>query len=333
MPTASPDMVDLARWVRALKGLDDLRDRCGVGVGNIRAVSWNLDLGGVDGVLERRLRGQSEVLAALRPDVLALQECTFWDADEERRLLWMADVLGMVPVRMEPSRLGDGRNHTALLYRPSALRLIGRRTLGAGVYHHALIRARLRLVHTRDDRHDVLVFATHLTHLDGDRRLAEARCLTDYAGPLPGMPDRALLLGDFHCSDPDDVEPVDWECLPRNLHARHRLIAPDGSFGPMDRRALAVLVNAGWIDPQSLTGRARAATVGHGGEGIPLRLDHILVRGLPVESYRTHDTPEARAVSDHLPVVLDTSLMAPRLPGQEWEPRLPGPVSGRGTHV
>lgn len=99
----------------------------------------------------------------------------------------------------------------------------------------------------------------------------------------------------------------------------------------MDRRALAVLLNAGWVDPQSLIGRPGAATVGHGGDGLALRLDHILVRGLPVDSYRTHDTPEARAVSDHLPVVLDTSLMAPRLPGRESEPRPPDPVSGRGT--
>ncbi|MFD7130636.1 endonuclease/exonuclease/phosphatase family protein [Streptomyces sp. NPDC059894] len=33
--------------------------------------------------------------------------------------------------------------------------------------------------------------------------------------------------------------------------------------------------------------------------------DHVLVHGLQVHSYRTHDTVGAREASDHLPTVLD----------------------------
>ncbi|MFI1013399.1 endonuclease/exonuclease/phosphatase family protein [Streptomyces sp. NPDC020965] len=273
-------------------------------------MTWNLYGGGVDDDgSERRLRAQAGILARLAPDVLALQECTGWDEREERRLWWVADVLGMVPVRLAPSYVGDGRNFTTLLYRPSALRLVGRRTLGTQAFHHALIRARLRPATAAgdDDSADVLVFATHLAHTDGETRLREARWLTDYAGTFHGTPSRALLMGDLNCSGVYDDDPRDWSLIPRNLHSRYRTVDAAGGFGGMDRRAVRVLVNSGWVDPQSVTGESRAATVGYAyaNEPVPLRLDHILTRGLAVAAYCTHDTAEARALSDHLPVVLD----------------------------
>ncbi|MFF8958699.1 endonuclease/exonuclease/phosphatase family protein [Streptomyces sp. NPDC014894] len=278
----------------------------------IRAVTWNLYLGGLDNGSEFRLSAQTEILARLRPDVLALQECTHWDDQDERRLLTLAGALGMAPVTMARSNVGDGRNFTALLYRPATLRLIKRRTLGAEVFHHALIRARLRPVAAVDDSSDFLAFATHLTHTDGETRLREARWLTDYAGQFPGMPPRAMLLGDLNCSGVHDKDPEDWGLIPQNLHSRYRLVNDDGSFGGMDRRAMRALLNSGWTDPQALTGEPRDATVGFKWENepVPLSLDHILIHGLGATSYRTHDTPEARAVSDHLPVVLDLDPVA-----------------------
>lgn len=331
MRAPAPDMRELARCVRALMGLDAQQE--GSRLLRLRAVSWNLHLGGVDGVLERRLRTQAQVLAALQPDVLALQECTFWDEHEHRRLLWMAHELGMVPARMERSRIGDGRNHTALLYRPTTLRLVGQRALGVGVFHHALIRARLRPLQAEDASDDLLVFATHFTYSDGDSRLREARWLTGCAGEGAGLPERAVLLGDLNCSGLLDTDPEDWGGVARALHARYRLVDEEGRFGAMDRRALQVLLHSGWTDPQSLIGEWRAPTVGHGGvdegeEPVPLRLDHILVRGLPVTAYRTHDTPLARQASDHLPVVLDTHLRAPRPQDPGSGPDRPGGSRG-----
>ncbi|MEO3972471.1 endonuclease/exonuclease/phosphatase family protein [Streptomyces sp. CAU 1734] len=279
----------------------------------LRAVTWNLRCGGIDDGSERRLRAQGRILAGLRPDLLALQECTHWDEQEERRLLWMCRNLGMEAVHMARSRVGDGRNHTTLLYRPSALRLVGRRTLGDQVFHHALIRARLRPVAAGEaDHSDFLALATHLAHTDGETRLREARWLTDYAGAFPGTPGRALLLGDLNCSGVYDTDPPDWSLVPHNLHSRYRRVTADGRFGAMDRRAVRVLLASGWTDPQTFTRHPRTPTVGYAyaNEPVPLRLDHILVRDLPVTAYRTHDTPEARAASDHLPVVLDTHLTA-----------------------
>ncbi|MEO3976375.1 endonuclease/exonuclease/phosphatase family protein [Streptomyces sp. CAU 1734] len=281
----------------------------------LRAVTWNLRDGGLDGGSEERLWAQAVILAGLRPDILALQECTHWDEQDERRLLRLCHQLGMACAMTAHSHVGDGRNFTALLHRPTRLRLIGRRNIGERVFRHALIRARLRPADAdaNDDSRDFLALATHLTHTDGETRLREARHLTDYAGHFPGTPGRALLLGDLNCFGIHDTEP-DWDSLvARHLHSRYRYIAPDGIFGATDRRAFHALINSGWTDPRARTGQERAATVGYAyaNEPVPLRLDHILVRGLPADAYWTHDTPDTRAASDHLPTALDTRLPGP----------------------
>ncbi|WP_280883334.1 endonuclease/exonuclease/phosphatase family protein [Streptomyces pseudovenezuelae] len=269
----------------------------------MRAVTWNLFCGGVDGSSEERLHAQAEILNELEPDVLTLSECSWWDEAEERRLLWMAHMLGLTPVCMARSRIGDGRNYTTLLYRASRLRLVGRQRLGEGVFHHALVRARLRPLDEDSDREDFLALATHLAWTDGECRLREARWMTDYAGDFPGRPPRALLLGDLNCPSPQDR--IDWRKVPKNLQSRYRLVNADGTFGDADTRALGVLTESGWQDPDTLLSTPRAATVGYyyANEPVPLRLDHILTAGFTVHDYRTHDTKAARQASDHLPVV------------------------------
>lgn len=275
----------------------------------LRAVVWNLFLGGLDGASEERLKKQAEILLGLNADIVCLPECNRWDEDGESRLWWMADALGLQPVAMVRSRLGTPpvQNHTALLYRPSTLRLMGRAVLGRDVFHHALIRARLRPVEEHDDRRDFLVLATHLTYTDGETRLREARWMTDYGGEFPGVPSRGVLLADLNVPD---REPSDWSLIPRNLHSRYRTVKDDGSFGGVDQRALQVLLHSGWQDPQTLTGVRRSPTVGYfySNEPVPWCLDYALVNGMHVTSYRTHDTPQARAASDHLPVIADMEV-------------------------
>ncbi|KOT52713.1 endonuclease/exonuclease/phosphatase [Streptomyces rimosus subsp. rimosus] len=274
-----------------------------------RAVVWNLYLGGIDGDSEERLHGQVEILASLAPDILCLPECNRWDEQKKRRLSWVARRLDMKPVAMVRSRLGRKpiRNHTTLLYRPSTFRLLWWEDRGRGVFHHALIRARLRPADATDDRADILLQGAHLSWTNGDTRLAEVRgWMTDDAGEFPDVPPRGIILADMNTPD---REPANWDLVPKNLHARYRLVLPDGSFGGADQRAVQVLLNSGWQDPQELTGTKRAATVGYwyANEPVPWCLDYALVRGLDVQTYRTHDTPRARALSDHLPVVLDAS--------------------------
>ncbi|ANZ13451.1 endonuclease/exonuclease/phosphatase family protein [Streptomyces noursei] len=276
---------------------------------NLRAVTWNLFLGGLDGADETRLGRQAEILSEIDADIVCLPECNRWDEDNEGRLWWMAHTLGLQPVAMVRSRLGTPpvQNHTALLYRPSKLRLMGRAILGRDVFHHALIRARLRPVEEHDDQRDFLVLATHLSYTDGDTRLREARWMTDYGGKFPGAPPRAMLLGDLNVPD---REPASWSLIPANMHSRYRLVLGNGEFGGADRRALQVLLRSGWEDPQALTGEHRTATVGYyyETEPVPWSLDYALVNDLSVKSYYTHDTPQARKVSDHLPAVIDVEM-------------------------
>lgn len=252
---------------------------------------------------------QAEILLGLNVDIVCLPECNRWDEDNEARLWWMVHALGLQPVAMVRSRLGTPpiQNHTALLYRPSTLRLMGRAILGRDVFHHALIRARFRPVEEHDDRRDFLVLATHNSYTDGETRLREARWMTDYGGEFPGVPPRAVLLTDMNTPD---REPLDWSLIPKNMHSRYRIVLPDGSFGGVDQRALNVLLGSGWQDPQVLTGVQRAPTVGYfyPNEPVPWCLDYALVSGMVVTSYRTHDTPQARQASDHLPVIADLEV-------------------------
>ncbi|QKW08028.1 endonuclease/exonuclease/phosphatase family protein [Streptomyces sp. NA04227] len=278
----------------------------------LRAVTWNLYLGGLDGHVQTRLDAQLDILADLAPDVLALQECTNWDVNGEQRLLDTAHRLGMAPALMAPSSIGDGRNFTALLYRPSRLRLLARRVMGAGVFHHALLRALLRPVEAGDDdRFDLLTLATHLSYTDGDTRLREARWLTDYAGDFPQVPARALLMGDLNCPHPNDPTP-DWEQdHPRNMWPRYRSIGAAGQWGGLDTRAVRVLLNSGWQDPETLTDTPKTHTVGDywANEPPKYRLDHILTRGLAVKSYYTQETGR---LSDHYPSICDVVLDTPK---------------------
>ncbi|MET9566800.1 endonuclease/exonuclease/phosphatase family protein [Streptomyces tauricus] len=283
----------------------------------LRAVTYNLLNGGVDGRSEERFDAQLGIIKSLVPDVLALQECTRWDENDNRRLNTMAKETEMSVVAMVPSRIGDRRNFTALLYRPARLRLLDRRQRGKGVLHHAMIQAHLRPLDAPDDSADFTALGTHLAHTDGDTRLAEVRgWATDLGGAFPGTPRRAMLLGDLNCARTTDT--FDWDLVPLNLHARYRLVRPDGTFGDADLRAMQVLLASGWQDPETITKIRRTPTVGYyyANEKGDVCLDHILVRGLTVRSYETYDTEMARRVSDHLPTVLDAEVGVEREGGE-----------------
>ncbi|MFD0501534.1 hypothetical protein [Streptomyces rhizosphaericus] len=79
---------------------------------NLRAVTWNLFLGGIDGASEKRLRVEARILRGLNADIVCLPECNRWDEDNERRLWWMANSLGLQPVAMVRSRLGTPPSRT-----------------------------------------------------------------------------------------------------------------------------------------------------------------------------------------------------------------------------
>ncbi|MFH7336624.1 endonuclease/exonuclease/phosphatase family protein [Streptomyces sp. KHY 26] len=272
---------------------------------SLRAITYNTFCGGLDAGDDARLRVQTDMLAGLKPDLLCLQECTGWT---NRHLCQVANTLRMVPIAMVRSRVHrepGTPNGTTLLYKPSVLQLVDWCALGQGVFHHALIQAWLRPRAAVDDSCDFLAFGTHFAWPDGDGRLREARMLTDYGGAFPGAPGGAVLLGDLNTPD---REPDDWAVIPKNLHSRYRFVRPSGKFGGTDQRAVHVLLESGWRDPQMVFGDPAAATVGHfwDTEPNPWRLDYTFTAGhVQATDYFVWDTPVARRLSDHLPVVCD----------------------------
>ncbi|MYW03329.1 hypothetical protein GT354_49915, partial [Streptomyces sp. SID3343] len=111
---------------------------------------------------------------------------------------------------------------------------------------------------------------------------------------------------DLNTIGADDPEP-DWDLFPPRLHSRHRLVLPDGTFGPADRRAIRSLAAAGFVDPFAYLEVGPIPTVGHFDPREPdeHRSDHILVS--PGLADRILDcgvvtTRQAKRASDHLPV-------------------------------
>jgi endonuclease/exonuclease/phosphatase family metal-dependent hydrolase len=243
---------------------------------SVRFGTWNLGNGGTDGPDETRRQTQPDILNGLDLDVLAIQELTGWETQDWWRLYDFAQRLGLTPLPPVTSRVGDQHNHFALLYRSSRVRVLAYNpAVSEGRFHHGLARARVE-----NGGRELMVLATHLAYTTGETRLGEAGLMTDYAGPFPGRPRDAVLLGDLNCPSNDDPEP-DWNRVPPNLHPRYRIIREDGTFGPADRRALRALLGAGWTDPQTLVGEPRAATVGYWYENEPVPLcDRITGIGL-----------------------------------------------------
>ncbi|MEU5668451.1 endonuclease/exonuclease/phosphatase family protein, partial [Streptomyces longwoodensis] len=117
-----------------------------------------------------------------------------------------------------------------MLYRQDRFRLKDRCLIAPGGAHHAIIRAKLQPVAAEfdDPRYDFFALGTHLSHADGDKRLGDAKWMTDYADEFPGYPRQAGAMGDFNAPD-QGLE--DWSRIPQNMHARNRLVRADGRFG------------------------------------------------------------------------------------------------------
>lgn len=274
--------------------------------GTRRLMTWNVLEGGLDAGAPDRLLDQLALTARCAPDVLCIQEAAHWHEDDQRWLRLTAQTLGMRHLDLARSqRSRDGSNHTAMLYNGNRLRLVDQTTLGPGVFHHALIRARFRPRSAGvSDHSDFLVLGTHLNPYDGAARLGEARLMTDYGGPFPGMPPRAALLGDLNTPD---REPDTWDGVPINLQARYRSLGDGGIFGPVDQDAVRVLLQSGWQEPHKALGIEPPPTVGHyyANERVPWKLDYALLAGLqPVQTW-TYPVDTAFRLSDHGPHFVD----------------------------
>jgi len=271
-------------------------------------VSWNIRAGIGPGepfppgwwrqVHDDRLAAIADLLIALEPDVVTLQEVAILNADG--RVLDQPDLLG----RLTGMESRYGATHAYPLFEPETGRPIGsamwgnailtRGPLGDGFVvglprpdddalveragaDHALAGARYGDVEPghREPRcavggrilapgGSVGVLTTHLTYIGRAQRAGQAEAVADTAG----MPPPLVVTGDFNA-------PIEAEEL-----------------GPL-RALLDDAFEAVGIDPDD---ERRHSS---GGAAI----DHVLVRGLQVDACRI--AVEAGDLSDHWPVVAD----------------------------
>jgi len=131
-------------------------------------------------------------------------------------------------------------------------------------------------------------------------RRREAAYLAVHAAPES----LTLLTGDFNSASPHDPEPEGIDELP--AHYRVRYLAED--LRTADRRVLAQLEAAGWVDVGHALGGSNIPTVPtagfNGTEFAVMRCDYILASsGLAAcaVSYGVVRTPVTDMASDHYP--------------------------------
>ncbi|MEY9848293.1 endonuclease/exonuclease/phosphatase family metal-dependent hydrolase [Streptacidiphilus sp. BW17] len=250
----------------------------------------------------------SSMLDEQRLDLLAVQEAKHWDAEDGYRMWTLGRLLGMVPLLAPSSSHGC---HVVVYYRPSRLSCLGWKPDAAEhTFHHTLARGQFEA----PGGQPFTVLATHLAPFDGGKRLQEAGWFTEYAGSTQP----ALALGDLNTPGLGDEDP-DWGTVPAHLHSRHRLANPDGTPGDSDRRAMQLLLHAGWIDAAAPAAGAGpgAPTVGHwpGSERWLHRSDFILANAaVRADRAWVIDNDLTRTASDHLPQLAEVTLAPMRSP-------------------
>ncbi|MEV6922931.1 endonuclease/exonuclease/phosphatase family protein [Dactylosporangium sp. NPDC051485] len=267
----------------------------------IRAVSWNLLSYGKSSTPTRR--GQHELLRFLRPDVLCLQEIYSQDstrAELNQLVTGIADAVGMdyFPV---PARHSDC--HLAILWRPG-YSLLSQRAYDLLLWHGLGV--------VRLDVGAAVPLAVAVTHLgpwDPDKQLRDAYTLT---GQL-SLSDATLLAADWNSfgADPGYDPDPDWSSLPEAWIERHVRWHDDPAAPRVaDRRPAQLLHRSGFADAAPTLRAPWQATGGHRG-GWARREDVFwATRPAALRSYQVIDTPAARDLSDHLPILVELDPQA-----------------------
>ncbi|WP_089153896.1 endonuclease/exonuclease/phosphatase family protein [Micromonospora sp. NBS 11-29] len=261
----------------------------------LRVMTWNIRTGGRDrGGTDRRDRIVS-VVAAQRPDVLALQELRGLDGT----LGGLAERTGLTAY-LARSCFGQP---VAVLVRPPL------RVLRAGrvrrPFHHAAAR-----VEVSTGAGPLTVFSTHLNPYSGGRRRMEAGWLAAAVRRTGG--DLALLVGDLNTLEPAVDHTARLAGLAPGYRRRH--LRRDGRT--VDTRAVARLLDAGLVDLWSRAGGDEpgglTVPTRHGGaEFAGMRLDYLLATPAladRVRAVRVVRDGDADVASDHYPVLAELDL-------------------------
>lgn len=267
----------------------------------IRVVSWNLLSYGKSSTSTRR--GQQELLRFLRPNVVCLQEiyaAGAGKAELENLVSSIADALGMDAFAV-PARHSDC--HLAVLWRPE-YDVLSQRAYDLLMWHGLGV-VRLDV----GAEVPLTVAVSHLGPWHPDKQLADATTLT---GQLP-LSDAMILGADWNSfgADPDYDREPDWSALPSEWIERHVRWNDDPNAPRLaDRRPAQMMRRSGFHDAAPTVGVPWQATGGHRG-GWSRREDVFWTsRPAALRNYQVIDTPIARTLSDHLPIVVDLDPQA-----------------------
>ncbi|MFJ9634731.1 endonuclease/exonuclease/phosphatase family protein [Streptomyces sp. NPDC101175] len=250
-----------------------------------------------------RWDGQMAFLRSLKPDILALQECNFWEVLGRQRLHRAVRQLGMARGFLAEANVTTAghRFHSAILL--SSRVAVDAEDADRTRYHHVMGWANLRL-----EGVDGLVELRNL-HLDP----SDPRNRTREVGPLkflagPGR--KSLIVGDLNAIGIGFPEP-DWTRLPQHQLDCH-LHAPGHGPGQIaDREAVELLARAGFVDAAARFGQETVPTAAFGVDDVPRRQDLILASPAlapALVGYRVHKEAVDGGLSDHAAVVADFDL-------------------------
>lgn len=252
----------------------------------MRVLTYNILDGGVSRDGASRLDLIYEVIGALDPDVVALQEANEFEAHGQRRRFEVERATGMRSLL----GLSVSGYHGALLVKPGfdvvAWRSEASETNRSFNEMRILTPGGLRIA----------VVGVHLHPFSPDARLFWA------LHALPGPP--AIVLGDFNTPRADDpgIEAAVSRIGPR-------LLVRSGNFGAtIDDRAPRALETAGLVD---LYRRARPGDPGITMPGLGVRLDYIFATddlAGRMSDCQVYGAAPADRASDHLPLFADFDL-------------------------
>ncbi|HKE14854.1 MAG TPA: endonuclease/exonuclease/phosphatase family protein [Kofleriaceae bacterium] len=257
-------------------------------------MTFNVLLGGQD-----RFDAIRAIMAAVRPDILVLEECLGWEDGE--RLAAVAEAIG-VPADEHHAVLGTAnqrpsgrRHHVALVSRPPIARS---QVHAPSEVAHCLLEAEVDV-----DGTPLTVIGAHLHANDEDSRLVEVEALLGIAPPDAVRAGEWVLCGDLNSLTRHDPYPPD---LDQHLARAgvHKYGHPP-RFEVMDR-----LFAAGWIDAlreRPRDGRWVTARRARGDEGVSVdtRTDYVLLSPAPAARLVAADVIEVGGASDHHAVMAE----------------------------
>lgn len=260
----------------------------------LTVLTWNTLFAGRDGGDDHRAQAQVKQINDLKPDVFLMQEAKGFDANGAKELFALEQQIGMRGFLAAAPR--TGQNLAVFIREP--LRPLSFEADGAH-FHHALATLKVAVPGSEQP---ITFISVHLCPNGPEVRLREAAYLAVQAAP-----DKlTLITGDFNSASPHDPEPEDWPTLA--LHHRARYLADD--LKGIDRRVLAQLEAAGWVDLGHRLDKEKVPTVPtvayRDVEFATMRCDYLLASkalASQARSYQVIRNDLTDAASDHYPVL------------------------------